>query len=122
MGEIRDCCSQLKGAGIEVHVEVQAAVLLNGLGPSFENFVASVSQHYRRKEEVVFDDLVSQLFDEERRQVEIEEPMALLSRSRPTGQRKPLMCCHCNRPGHKEENCWTKHPEKRPRTATTLAF
>ncbi len=25
-------------------------------------------------------------------------------------------CVHCNRRGHKEENCWRKHPEKQPRS------
>jgi hypothetical protein len=26
------------------------------------------------------------------------------------------MCSHCNKPGHSEDNCWHKHPEKRPKS------
>ena len=25
-----------------------------------------------------------------------------------------VVCNHCNKPGHKEDDCWVKHPEKRP--------
>jgi hypothetical protein len=86
--EIRSCCMQLKGAGFEVHPEIQASVLLNGLGSGYENFVTSISQYYRRKEDISVDELVSQLFDEQRRKSEIDDDhaVAFVSRiNRPSG-------------------------------------
>ena len=28
--------------------------------------------------------------------------------------KKKAKCNHCNKPGHEEDQCWTKHPEMRP--------
>jgi gag-polypeptide of LTR copia-type len=33
----------------------------------------------------------------------------------PKGFRGALTCWHCKRIGHKEEDCWIKHPEKQPK-------
>jgi len=116
INEVRSYCQQLKEAGFEVHEEIQVSVVLNGLGSTWETFVMSVTQSYRQKEKVSLDSLVSQLMDEERRKLDNEgDPVALLTRGRGTGpQRQPLKCWSCGRVGHREENCWDKHPEKRP--------
>ena len=110
--DIRDCCLQLKGAGYAVPEEVQASVLLNRLGETYEVFTSSISQYYRRDEKVNIDELTAQLIDEQRRKVAIEVPNAYLTRNtRGRDSRKPV-CRHCHKPGHKEGNCWTKYPEK----------
>jgi hypothetical protein len=31
------------------------------------------------------------------------------------------MCSHCGKPGHKEEDCWKKHPHKAPARSSTEA-
>jgi LTR polyprotein gag-polypeptide-like protein len=114
VNEIRQCCQLLKGAGFEVHDEIQCSALIRGLGPPFEQFVASISQFYRRKETIKFDELVSQLFDEERRKNGIMDDETDHYRAYRVGVRKPLVCWHCKKEGHKEENCYEKYPEKRP--------
>jgi len=30
------------------------------------------------------------------------------------GSGNKTICSHCQKPGHSEQNCWLKHPEKRP--------
>jgi hypothetical protein len=116
INEVRSYCQQLKEAGFEVNEEIQVSVVLNGLGSSWETFMMSVIQTYRQKEKVSLESLVSQLMDEERRKSDNEgDPVALLTRGRGSGlQRQPLKCWSCGRVGHREENCWDKHPEKRP--------
>ena len=90
--------------------------MINGLGSGFEGFVASISQHYRRKEDISFDELVSQLFDEHRRKAEEDkDPVALVSHSgRPIGNGRVPTCWHCGKVGHIEPKCFLKHPELRP--------
>jgi len=46
--------------------------------------------------------------------------MVATSRNRP---RKPntKKCSHCQKPGHLEDDCWIKHPEKRPQQDTDSA-
>jgi hypothetical protein len=31
-------------------------------------------------------------------------------------------CSHCGKPGHKEEDCWKKHPHKSPSRSSTEAL
>src|SRR5947208_1561178 len=69
--------------------------------------------HYRRKEQVNLDELISQLLDEEQRKMDIEEPIALAGQAGSTGSHRLLKCWHCGRPGHKEEDCWDKYLENR---------
>jgi hypothetical protein len=112
--EISHCCQLLKGAGFEVDEEIQCSALIHGLGDPYDAFVTSISQSYRQKETIKFEELVSQVFDESRRkdgiiEDELKHPRAYTARGR-----KPLTCWHCKKEGHKEENCWEKHPEKRP--------
>ena len=74
--------------------------MLNGLGATYENFVSSISQHYRRKDAITVDELISQLLDEQCWKDENNEPaIALVVR------KKFPNCRHCGKPGHKEENC-----------------
>jgi hypothetical protein len=113
--EIRTCCQLLKASGFEVHDEIQCSALIHGLHEGYEPFIAAVSQSYRRKNTIMFDELVSQLFDEQRRLTSIAKydyntPTAMAAKP----SREPLICWHCKKPGHKEENCYEKYPEKRP--------
>jgi hypothetical protein len=113
--EVSHCCQLLKGAGFEVHEEIQCSALVHGLGDPYEAFTTSISQSYRRNETIKFEELVSQLFDESRRKDaliddEIAHPKVYTAKGK-----KALTCWHCKREGHKEENCWEKYPEQRPK-------
>ena len=126
VNEIGHCCQLLRGAGFEVPEEIQCSALIQGLDQSYEPFVTSISQLYRRKENIKFEELVSQLFDEHRRmEAKINEGEPYNNRTYSTAMhikgRKPLVCWHCKKEGHKEENCWEKYPEKRPKEAIAKA-
>jgi hypothetical protein len=69
------------------------------------------------------DDLIADLLDHDKELKRTEKVNLTLARrgvghtSYGTLQQssKGKHCCHCNRDGHIERDCWEKHPEKRPR-------
>jgi hypothetical protein len=55
------------------------------------------------------------VFDESRRKDGIIDDEMKYPRVYTVREKKPLTCWHCKKEGHKEENCWEKYPEKRPK-------
>jgi hypothetical protein len=124
----RSCCQQLRSSGAEISNEIEASVLLNGLGENYENFIVATTQSFRQNAEdgnaeIDVERLVSQLCDESRRRaanIEIGDPSgntgseALIANPHRPGKRPRITCNNCGRNGHTREDCWDIHPEKRP--------
>jgi len=127
---------QLRSSGAIVSNEIEASVLLNGLDDGYESFIVSTTQSIRQTaddDEIDVEQLVSQLCDEDRRHAagrtptEVGDPStgsALYSnRKRPRHQfnhDRPLpICNYCNQAGHRQDNCWSLHPEKKSESRYT---
>jgi len=119
----RTYCQELRSSGAEISNEIEASVLLNGLGEEYENFIVATTQSFRQhaedgNAEIDVERLISQLCDESRRRTagtEIGNPdiqtngnAMVASRKRPR-----VMCVHCGKNGHLRSDCWVLHPEKR---------
>jgi hypothetical protein len=116
----RSHVQQLRSSGATVSNEIEASVLLNGLDKGYESFIVATTQSFRQTadDDIDVDQLVSQLRDEDRRRAagqttelgDASTGAALFSnpkrRPRPT-------CNYCDTEGHKQDNCWELHPEKR---------
>ena len=63
------------------------------------------------------DDLTAELLDETRIAVAVKAKALAASKAnngRRNGDRPRTRCKFCEKEGHEEDNCWKKHPEKRP--------
>jgi len=124
----RSHVQQLRSSGAPVSNEIEASALLNGLDDGYESFIVSTTQSIRQTadDEIDVEQLVSQLCDEDRRRTsgqtstEIGDPntgsaLNAHGKRRYSSQSdKPrLTCNHCERPGHKQNDCWILYPEKK---------
>jgi len=125
----RSHVQQLRSSGAPVSNEIEASALLNGLDDGYESFIVSTTQSIRQTadDEIDVEQLVSQLCDEDRRRTsgqtstEIGDPNtgsalnAHGKRRYPSQSDKPRPTCnHCDRDGHRQDDCWELHPEKKP--------
>ena len=108
--EIQSIVEQLKDTGFEVHDEILATVLLQGLDGSYKAFVSFTTQVYRTDETISFDKLVANIIDESRRMGSEEQELERALRATDSAKGKGR-CGHCQKIGHQSKNCWTKHPE-----------
>ena len=111
--EIRSIVEQLKDAGFEVHDEILAMALLQGLDGSYKAFVSFTTQVYRTDKTISFDKLVANIIDESWRMGLEEQELERALRATDSAKGKGR-CGHCRKIGHRSKNCWTKHPELRP--------
>jgi hypothetical protein len=124
----RSLCQQLRSAGATIDNETEASVLLGGLGDTYKSFVVATTQSFRQNaddDEIDVERLVNQLWDEDRRRKGENEPKELANssigsalysnrkHSRPQYDKLSLACNHCERPGHKQNDCWILYPEKK---------
>ncbi len=65
----------------------------------------------RQKEPRAFNEVISQLLDEERRQTGTETGAALLAKKRD----KTVQCSYCKGGRHTQDTCWQLHPDLRPK-------
>ena len=120
---------QLRSSGAPVSNEIEASALLNGLDDGYESFIVSTTQSIRQTadDEIDVEQLVSQLCDEDRQRAsgqtstEIGDPNtgsalnAHGKRRYPSQSDKPrLTCNHCDKGGHRQDDCWELHPEMKP--------
>jgi hypothetical protein len=120
---------QLCSSGAPVSNEIEASALLNGLDDGYESFIVSTTQSIRQTadDEIDVEQLVSQLCDEDRRRTSGQTPTEIGDpntgsalnahgeRRYPSQSNKPrLTCNHCDRDGHRQDDCWELHPEKKP--------
>ena len=131
----RSHCQQLRSSGAEISNEIEASVLLNGLDNGFESFLIATTQAFRQNDDAEIDveNLIMQLTDETRRRTEMRNGSssgnnsastptglhhsdALVASGRGRGKRgRDESCNHCKKPGHVQDDCWTKYPEKKPK-------
>lgn len=124
----RSHCQQLRSSGAEISNEIEASVLLNGLDNGIESFLIATTQAFRQNDDAEIDveNLIMQLTDETRRRTEMRNggnmpasshhSDALAASGRGRGKRgRDEICNHCKKPGHVQDDCWTKHPEKKPK-------
>ena len=117
---------QLKESGGECPEEILCEVLLNALPEIFSAWITVYTQQYREAKTVSFDDLAAQLLNENRRLTERDlnplrekflEGQAYAARDKKGG----LTCWYCKRSGHREDQCWEKHPELRSASRAAIA-
>ena len=89
---------------------------LQGFGDNYEAWVTA-KRSVAQKEAPKLDDLMSELIDESRLAfIKKEDSIALTTRgNKGKGKgRIGIKCHHCGKMGHKEIDCFHKHPEKAP--------
>ena len=94
---------------------LQASMFRNGLSPTLEPYVFQLAQGARTAKRILtVDDMITALADHEKRQQYSELKHEGVTRANKASFKKKEPCKHCDRTGHKEEDCWTKYPEKKP--------
>jgi hypothetical protein len=135
-------CQQLRTAGAIIDNLTTHQVILFSLGDSYKSFIIATTQFIRQsdndnKNYINVDHLIGQLLDKDRRQkgvrhgvTEPGEIASLSTRSALYSNRKQSwfqwsqsqqsqfnkpcpICNYCEREGHKQDNCWDLHPEKK---------
>jgi hypothetical protein len=121
-------CQQLRSAGATIDNKTEASVLFGGLGDTYESFVVATTQSFSQNaddDEIDVERLVNQLGDEDRHRKGENEPKELGNSSigsalysnhkhlRPQSDKPSLASNHCERPGHKQNDCWMLYPEKK---------
>jgi len=110
----------------KIFENVYNSILLNSVSDAYHIAINILES----QEQLTPSIIINRLLEESRKYGEGLEnssekmKVALLSKSKPgkggkstgkkggsTGGKKDLHCDFCNRNGHEEENCWTKHPE-----------
>jgi len=117
---VREKMSELAVVGLKLEDDIKLAIILNGLSERYRYLVVS----FEKQERIDFDELTARLLEEE---IKVDPtaagPMAMLSRKAgcyicgDVGHLKRdclRKCRHCNKGGHKESQCWIKHPELKP--------
>ena len=121
ISRVNETIEELEGVGVTIGDEEQAMKLLASLPERFETLTITLEN---RSEDLTADFVKTRLLQEETRQNDVHknDNNALLSRNKQKGTkgknqenepgRRPK-CFHCGKPGHKRDNCWVLHPEKR---------
>ena len=125
---IRRCAKDLKNIDAELSKWILVSNILNNLDGNFKDFVHRTVIALQTEPDV--DLLITALLEEERLSQREESQSAFSAQlqkfkksQESPDNKKPPICKHC-KPGfkgikkrHWEENCWTKHPEKRPQNS-----
>jgi hypothetical protein len=114
--EIKTMAQELADSSRPIYDDFLIAILVSGLPPSYESFVAGMINGLRLKDsqDLGPTDLkmvIDSLFDEEKR----KELDKVTGSSAFSAGRRSINCSHCNKTGHGVEKCWEKHPELRPK-------
>jgi hypothetical protein len=124
--KIKRLTDQLASRNLTIPDGIVAAYTLSKLSNEYQSIVAVISQTYRQggaSAKIDLANLFSQLIDEEKRiksrNVDTEMAMPVQTQGGNQGGQNPRSnrpkCSNCGRKGHKIENCWKLHPEKRPK-------
>lgn len=128
--DFEDLLSQLKVLGLEFKPEVQAIFLLVTLPESWSSFLSAINVSLKdkmtlanvkeaaileglRKAQSVNADIVAKRAFVVKAATLPASFSALLP-----GQIVLIVCAYCHRKNHAEDNCYQKHPEKRPKPKT----
>ena len=118
VNELQKHSQRLLDLGEGVSQRTLISLLLHNLGTSYENFV-TMTLSITSENNLNFEAIVESLLDQERRKsTEIREsPVAMLHQKKPfkKPQKFNLPCGHCQKKGHKEDFCWIKFPDKKPK-------
>jgi hypothetical protein len=107
LDRVRGWVNTLREGGAEVSDEIMATVALQGLGKDFDTVISVVTC---AKDRPTFESLRGLLLEEEARKPKrVQESMTAYA----AGERKPVECWHCGKPGHKRDRCFELHPELR---------
>jgi hypothetical protein len=114
--EIKTIAQELADSSRPIYDDFLIAILVSGLPPSYESFVAGMINGLRLKDsqDLGPTDLkmvIDSLFDEEKR----KELDKVTGSSAFSAGRRSISCSHCNKAGHGVDKCWEKHPELRPK-------
>ena len=106
--------------GLKLEDDIKLAIILNGLSERYRYLVVS----FEKQETIDFDELMARLLEEEVKvDLTVAGSIAMMSRKaicyicgdvRHLKRDCPRKCRHCNKGGHKESQCWIKHPELKP--------
>ena len=105
---LKQCKQQLQEMGLLVSNWILSLILLHNLKDAYESFVSSMLQNICGIKPDL-NQIVSQLLDKERQQININKTTALLTK------KKKVYCSHCDRSNHTKDNCWRLHLEKAPK-------
>jgi hypothetical protein len=107
LNKVRKLVNTLKEGGAEVSDEIVVTVALQGLKKDYDTVISVVTCG---KDRPTFESLRGLLLEEEARKSgrEREHYPAYMA-----GERKPVECWHCGKPGHKKDRCFELHPELR---------
>ena len=112
LDRVRGTLVALRDTGVVVDEEVVVSAVLVGLGNRFETLVTVITHG----EMPTLDSLCTLLINEEAKGTILTGgglvEGAYVSRER-------TVCWHCEKPGHKQDNCWVLHPELKPKEPTT---
>jgi hypothetical protein len=126
LNKVKQLTDQLNAKGIELPKQVIVAWVLNNLTNPYEGFVTMVTQFYRTNSSTIdLENLFSNLMDESRRQVSKDKDIALITRSRRSGNntrpnqanriQKNKYCRKCKTTTHFTKDCFYLFPEKAPK-------
>lgn len=126
--KIKRLTDQLASRNLAIPNGIIAAYTLSKLTNEYQSVVAVISQAYRQggaNTKIDLANLFSQLMNEEKRikSRDVDTQMAMPAQALPAqaqggqnranaGSTRPK-CSHCDRKGHKADNCWILYPEKR---------
>ena len=126
LNKVKQLTDQLKAKGIELPNQVIVAWVLNNLTSPYKGFVTMVTQSYRTNSSTInLENLFFNLMDESRRQVSKDKDIALIIRSRRSGNttrpnqtnriHKNKYCRKCRTTTHFTQDCFYLFPEKAPK-------
>jgi len=112
---IKQTARRLADMGSKLDEWIVTSVLLANLGPSYETYVTLKRQSARTKDPEL-DEVIAELIDESRVNDTKDSTAMSIRKDQKGGTNKfKGICNYCKKPGHKRADCYTLHPEKRPK-------
>jgi hypothetical protein len=127
MPDIRSANQKINMSHLQLDDQVRTILMLDKLPQDFQSFKTNISMNYKT---IPFEQVLKKLEDHAA-QNHLDKPKTSISQttlhtqapqsnqpSEPTPLVSPV-CVHCKKSGHRPTNCWTKFPEKAPKTPTS---
>jgi transposase InsO family protein len=112
---IKQTARRLADMGSKLDEWIVTSVLLANLGPTYETYVTLKRQSARTKDPEL-DEVIAELIDESRVNDTKDAAAMSIRKEQKAGTKKfKGICNYCKKPGHKQADCYARHPEKRPK-------
>lgn len=116
LDDIREVSIRLRECGVNIMDEILVTIALQGIGSEFDALIAVITH----KEKPTFDELTALLTEEiSRKGLTLSGSRSYQETVLQVGERKPGVCWHCGKPGHKKDRCFELHPEMRTQAPST---